>query len=51
MICYVYTGKAGVDMERLTRKIDEYLLRWKESSEKKPLIVKGNVIKLAEGNL
>ena len=28
-------------MERLTRKIDEYLIKWKEGSEKLPLIVKG----------
>ena len=28
-------------MERLTRKIDEYLIKWKEGSEKFPLIVKG----------
>lgn len=28
-------------MQRLVRKIDEYLIRWKESIEKLPLIVKG----------
>lgn len=28
-------------MQRLIRKIDEYLIRWKESIEKLPLIVKG----------
>ena len=28
-------------MELLKRKIDKYLLEWKNSSEKKPLIVKG----------
>ena len=28
-------------MERLKRKIDKYLVNWKKSKEKKPLIVKG----------
>lgn len=28
-------------MDRLKRKIDKYLLEWKENSDKKPLIVKG----------
>lgn len=28
-------------MERLRRKIDEYLINWKNSNEKLPLIVKG----------
>ena len=28
-------------MELLKRKIDKYLIEWKKSSEKKPLIVKG----------
>lgn len=28
-------------MELLKRKIDEYLVKWKQSSDKKPLIVKG----------
>ena len=28
-------------MERLRRKIDDYLIEWKNSSDKKPLIIKG----------
>ena len=28
-------------IELLKRKIDKYLIEWKKSSEKKPLIVKG----------
>ena len=28
-------------MERLTRKIDEFLIKWKENRDKLPLIVKG----------
>ena len=28
-------------MERLKRKVDQYLIDWKKSEDKKPLIVKG----------
>ena len=33
-------------MELLKRKIDKYLLDWKNNPERKPLIVKGRAISL-----
>ena len=37
-----YTNAEGDNM-RLKRKIDEYLIEWKKSKNKMPLIVKGAI--------
>ncbi len=39
--CDILYSKAGVFMERLTRKIDTYLVEWKQNKDRLPLIVKG----------
>ncbi len=41
MIHCVHFKKAGGFMERLTRKIDTYLMEWKNAKDRLPLIVKG----------
>ncbi len=41
MLEYIYIERGRCIMERLIRKIDEFLIKWKENSDKLPLIVKG----------
>ncbi len=37
----ILLGKAGFNVKYLNRKLDLYLLQWKNESDKKPLIIKG----------